>query len=129
MSLKAAFAHYVRNRIPVLVNSFLSFLYFDVFMYTYVRYTWECKYHSQTVCVRKYLRVRATDSWVSPLYIRVHVYFYIYDAIKVQVNRGGLYGSAASKFCGSYVASENAHYTIPKLKQREHRLFFFVPFL
>jgi len=51
MSLKAAFAHYVRNRIPVLVNSFLSFLYFDVFMYTYVRYTWECKYHSQTVCV------------------------------------------------------------------------------
>jgi len=80
------------------------------------------------VCVRKYLRVRATDSWVSPLYIRVHVYFYIYGAIKVQVNRGGLYGSAASKFCGSYVASENAHYTIPKLKQREHRLFFFRSF-
>jgi len=122
------------------VDSFLSFLYFDVFMYTYVRYTWGCKYHSQTVCVRKYLRVRATDSWDSPcciyvyiyiyIYIRVHVYFYIYGAIKVQVNRGGLHGSAASKFCGSYVASgERAHYTIPKPEQRrEHRLFFFVPF-
>lgn len=48
----------------------------------------------------------------------------IYGAIKVQVNRGGgLHGSAASKFCGSYVASENAqHYTIPKPKPRELRL-------
>lgn len=52
--------------------------------------------------------------------IRAHVYHvytrvYIYGAIKVQVNRGGgLHDSAASKFCGSYVASENAHHTIPK---------------
>jgi len=96
---------------------------------------------TRELCVRKYLRARATDSWVSPsyiyiymyvcmyvcMYIRAHVHFYIYGAIKVQVNRGGgLHGSAASKFCGSYVASENAHY--PKPKPHEHRFFFFVSF-
>lgn len=47
------------------------------------------------------------------IYTRIHTYarVYIYGAIKVQVNRGGgLHDSAASKFCGSYVASENAHH-------------------
>lgn len=63
-------------------------------------------------------------------YIHVHVYFYIYGAIKVQVNRGGgLHGSAASKFRGSYVASENGALYHPKTQAaREHRLSFLVSF-
>jgi len=102
-----------------------SFLYFDVFMCTHT-----CDVHGRAnttceLCVQKYLRVRATDSWVSPSYISIYMYMCIsiyMDAIKVQVNRGGgLHGSATSKFCGSYVVSENAHYTIPKPKLREHR--------
>lgn len=103
----------------------LSFLYFDVFMYTDVRYTRACKYHSRTMCT-EILTSSCNRQLGLPIvytYIRVHVYFYIYGTIKVQVNRGGgLHGSAASKFCGSYVASENAHYTILKPKPRELRL-------
>lgn len=63
--------------------------------------------------------------------IYTYMYVYIYGAIKVQVNRGGgLHDSAASKFCGSYVASENAHYTktqaasvdfLPRLFCEEYR--------
>lgn len=102
----------------------LSFLYFDVFMYTYVRCTRACKYYLRTVCT-EILTSSCNRQLGLPhrmyiyicMYIHVHVYFYIYGAIKVQVNRGGgLHGSAASKFCESYAASENAHYTIPKPK-------------
>jgi len=64
------------------------------------------------------------------IYTRIHTYarVYIYGTIKVQVNRGGgLHDSAASKFCGSYVASENAHHTTPKPKPRAS-IFFLVYF-
>lgn len=115
MSLKVAFDLLREIAFPS-SSILLSFLYFDVFMYTYVRYTRGCKYHSRTVCTEILTSScnRQLGLPVVHTYIHVHVYFYIYGAIKVQVNRGGgLHGSAASKFRGSYVASENAHYTIP----------------
>lgn len=124
ISLKVAFD--LLHEIAFLSSLILpSFLYFDVFMCTHT-----CDVHGRAnttceLCVQKYLRVRATDSWVSPSYISIYTYMCISiytGAIKVQVNRGGgLHGSVTSKFCGSYVVSENAHYTIPKPKPRERR--------
>lgn len=114
--------------------SFRSFILMYICTHKCAIYTRVRKYHSRSVCTeiltspcnRQLGRAAAYTGTCTYTYMFV----YVYGTIKVQVNRGGgLHGSAASKFYGSYVASENAaHYTTPKTQAVRASNFFFVSF-